>query len=257
MDYLLDTVRLSALAYKEPADIEAEIKNLGFNNFRFVKNDLTNTQCFLCSKENIVYLSFRGTTFDDWEDWATNLDCEFVDCKFGQFFKGFWLDVESVYDEILGVLVAHIVQNRKLIITGHSQGAGDAAAMGVRMLGEHRDVFRVIHYGGPRVVDSDAAYYLDRHFPDVFYRIVNNNDLVTRVPPRVFGFSHFGNLGYFTEDGVFSTDITWWDRFLDRIHGKIADIGEMHLDCLKDHMIDAEYSRLVDETTASRMDFTA
>lgn len=254
MEHFLTTAKLSALAYQDPADIENEIHKDGFENFYFIENSDTDTQAFLCSLPEVVFLSFRGTTFTSWDDWVTNLDCGFEPCPFGRVHTGFWQDVGSVYLDIMSELVKHIVQQRHLIITGHSQGAGDANAMGLKMLGEYRDVYRVIHYGGPRTVDSVAANHIDTFYPDVFHRIVNNNDLVTRVPPRISGYKHFGNLHYFLQTGEYTTNISAWEMFLDRIQGKIADIGELHLDCLQDHMIDSEYIRLVERAVDSRFE---
>jgi hypothetical protein len=64
---------------------------------------------------------------------------------------------------------------------------------------------------------------------------VNSNDLVTRVPPRSFGYRHLGTFKYFTEDGAFAEDIGWWDRFLDGWRIRIEDIVSCWTDGIRDH----------------------
>ena len=67
------------------------------------------------------------------------------------------------------------------------------------------------------------------------FRFVNNNDIVTRVPPRELQYSHVGTLKYFTEGKQLSDGMDDWSMFLDRMHGRISDILEWGTDGLKDH----------------------
>ena len=253
MNLFLATARLSQLAYADPADIETTSKAMGYRNVRFIENKETDTQAFTCSREDFAFITFRGTSFNR-ADWTTNLAAGFTECPFGMIHAGFWQDVESVYQDILSELLKkQYIRKRRIIVTGHSQGAGDAIAFAVKFLAEGRDIERVIHFGGPRTVNGQAAKHLDNFFKGVFHRVVNNNDLVTRVPPRVAGYRHFGNLHYFNEDGHYTTDISYWGMFLDRIHGTVADIGQRWPDCIKDHMI-GEYVRLCGSAMKSEED---
>ncbi|MFH1157092.1 MAG: lipase family protein [Pseudomonadota bacterium] len=229
---------LCELAYADPADAETGTKAMGYENFRFIENKETDTQAFVCSKEDFAMVAFRGTVFDNWDDWMTNLEFGFAECPFGMVHAGFWQAMESVYQDILFALVQHIVHHRRIIVTGHSQGAGDAVAFAIKYLAEGRDIERVIHFGGPQTVNGQAAKHLDNIFKGVFHRVVNNNDLVTRIPPRSAGYRHFGSLHYFTEDRRYTTKISGWGAFLDRIKGTVADIGEAWPDCVKDHFLD-------------------
>lgn len=240
MNLIFEAAVLSEFAYKDPEDISAAANAWGFENVRFIENTETDTQAFACSLGEFAFITFRGTTFYNWADWMTNLECGFIECPFGMIHAGFWRDVESVYQQILSELVRHIIKRRRVVVTGHSQGSGDAVAFAIKYLAEGQDLERVIHFGGPRTVNGQAAKHLDNIFKGVFHRVVNNNDLVTRIPPRVAGYRHFGNLHYFTEDGRYTTDISAWGMFLDRIHGTVADIGQCWPDCIKDHMI-SEY----------------
>ena len=238
----LESAKLSTWAYLEPEEIKKKLRPAGFRNFAWIENEKTDTQCFVCSKGEHMFVTFRGSSTD--EDWQTNFDIALVSCKFGLVHKGFKDDVRSVYFSILGELPKHIIKGRKLIITGHSQGAGDAVCMAVEMLEDFREIEAVVTFGGPRVVDSEAADYLDGL--GIFHRFVNNNDLVTRIAPRLFGYKHFGKLHYFREDGTYTDDISAWGRFLDRLSGKFDFGGPYRLDILNDHMPE-RYLALVEQ----------
>ena len=67
--------------------------------------------------------------------------------------------------------------------------------------------------------------------------LVNNNDLVTRVPPRSFGYSHVGTFRYFDAKGAYHEDISWWRRFVDRVEGSIDDFLKLGPDAIRDHFM--------------------
>jgi len=232
---------LSDLAYQDKARIEAELNNMGLEHFVFIENLCNDTQCFICSDDEFVFVVFRGTS--NFEDAKTDLKIFFETCPFGRIHAGFWDSAKSVSIKVFCELIKHIVARRKLVLTGHSLGGGVANSMAIKMLSEHRDIDSVPTFGCPRTVDLVAANHIDTYFPDIFHRFVNNNDIVTRIPPRMFGYKHFGNLHYFEEDGSYTNDISAWERFLDRIKGKVGDFGDAGFDCMKDHCLD--YTRLV------------
>jgi len=248
----IDSMRLSNWIYERsmPAGwtvgkFKQKLRELGFGNVKWIENKKTDTQCAVCSKGKYVYIVFRGSSTG--ADWQTNFDIELVPCKFGQVHSGFRDDVRSVYFAIVNELPRHIIKGRKLIITGHSQGAGDAICMAIEMLIDRREVEAVVTFGGPRVTDPDAAAYLDRI--NIVHRFVNNNDLVTRIAPRVFGYKHCGNLHYFRGDGTYTDEILEWDRFLDRLRYKTDFGDEFHLDILNDHMPE-RYLDLIEQAFA-------
>ena len=85
----------------------------------------------------------------------------------------------------------------------------------------------------------DSWYTFARNFNFEFkpfaQRIVNNNDLVTRIPTRTMGYSHVGSFKYFTEDGDFVEEIGFWDLFLDRWRGRLQSVVKLGLDGIQDH----------------------
>ena len=93
-------------------------------------------------------------------------------------------------------------------------------------------------FGQPRTGSRSWSRAFDvdgRHFA---FRHVNNNDLVTRVPPRSFNYKHVGALRYFDADQVCHEEISFWNRFLDRVKGRLDDFMDLHTDGIKDHGLD-------------------
>ena len=99
-------------------------------------------------------------------------------------------------------------------------------------------------FGQPRTGNRDFARNFNFEFKPYTFRFVNNNDIVTRVPPRALGYRHLGTFRYFDEAGNFHEDLGQWNRFLDRMRGRVEDILEWGTDGTKDHSMD-EYLKRV------------
>ena len=69
--------------------------------------------------------------------------------------------------------------------------------------------------------------------------MVNNNDIVTRLPPRTLKYKHVGQVKYLNSKGKLETGATPWKNFLKRvkgqIEGRIDDFLKPGTDGLKDH----------------------
>lgn len=236
-----DTMALSHYIYPRAAGglwsvdwFEGVVRSLGFDHFKWIENTLTDTQACMCTKGDSVFIAVRGSSSD--EDWETNFDIKQMKCKWGKFHQGFMKDAESIYYYVVDNLLRSWYREKKhLIITGHSQGAGVGNGLGVKLLEHNRDLFKVITYGGPRTADDELADYLDTNYADVFHRVVNNNDIVTRVPPEAFGYKHFGKFHYFYGDGSYSDNVNEWQYFKDRVVNKFDFGGEWVVDILDDH----------------------
>jgi len=100
-------------------------------------------------------------------------------------------------------------------------------------------------YGSPRVGDREWGKQFDNIEA---YRFVNNNDIVCQVPP--FGYySHIGKLYYMTYDMKIKTNMTWFQRFLDKGKGKMKAWSKFQLfDGLYDHLGSKYIKRIVGRT---------
>ena len=79
---------------------------------------------------------------------------------------------------------------------------------------------------------------------------MNNNDVVARVPPQIFGFSHVGTLMYFDADRQLHADngLSWWAKFWDRLEGRYDDVFDLTPDGIGDHSMDI-YQQLAEQMT--------
>ena len=71
-----------------------------------------------------------------------------------------------------------------------------------------------------------------------FFRFHNDNDLVTRVPARVMGYSHVGSYLYISEEQKLNDDPGFWFRFVDYVDGALDAFMEKGIDGVEDHSMD-------------------
>ncbi len=94
-------------------------------------------------------------------------------------------------------------------------------------------------YSSPRIGDRIFARTFNQEFKPAF-RIVNNNDIVTRVPARLMIFSHVGNFLYLDVEKKLHSDIHWWYQFLDGMEGIADDLfkRKINIDAIGDHKME-------------------
>lgn len=162
-------------------------------------------------------IAFRGTddissVMVDLKSWQTDSDTvgevhygfkSYVDNLEVQLFK--WLEQYSILES-----------KKRIIVTGHSLGGAAATIFITRLIEKGYKNVCLYTFGSPRVGDKNWT----KQFDDIeAYRIVNNNDAVTRIPPPLW-FRHVGKLFYVNYKGLF-VQYTWYGRIWDRIRSRI------------------------------------
>jgi len=234
----------SKLAYEAPALIEARCMEWGLHRVRFIESSQASkrdTQLFVAANDTQVVVAFRGTEPKKLQDWLADANTVLINGPFGgRVHAGFSLALDSVWEPMLAAVLEFQDQGQSLWFTGHSLGAA-LAALAVARLRDERDkpVHGLYTFGQPRIGDRafERAYNQDNRSRS--FRFVNNNDVVTRVPTRLMGFSHIGTFLYFDHKRELQTDLHFWYQLLDRIEGRIDDLGKIGTDGLKDHFMDA------------------
>ena len=227
--------KISKLSYTREANIKAYLHDY---DVTFLSDSFTDTQCFVAADNRVVIIAFRGTTMKI-KDLVTDLKIAKVKFKHEQH-EGFYYSYHSVQQDILEIVERH--QDKAIFITGHSLGASLANLCTVDLeLTQGIEVKAMYSFGSPRVFSEESAIEINKKIKHKLHRVVNNNDVVSRVPPRMFDYSHIGQLVYFEEDGGIHIDekLTWWDLFWWRVEGHLADFMEIGTDGLKDHFINA------------------
>jgi triacylglycerol lipase len=229
----------SNLAYQDEATIRSVAPSCGFNNVSV--RSVREVQALVAGSEDAVVVAFRGTRPDQLLDWMTDIDAEQV--SFSDYFKGpsvgnthrgFTVGLLRVWDLILADVAAFQDKAQTLWITGHSLGGALAAlAAAAFNLAKRVPVNGLYTYGQPRVGDLNFIAQCDSHLGSLHFRLVNDEDIVTRVPPRLFPhlpspipwfYGHSGQVLYFDGQGVLHSDEHWWNEFLIRF-----DVGADHM----------------------------
>lgn len=200
-----------------------------------IKFDIEGTEGFLGVDEYGAYLVYAGT--NDWQDVGYDLNAELVDDVFGKVHAGVQEGLDKVWLKIFP-FIEDLANEMPLAVYGHSLGGGYSTLSTARLLDAEIEVSELITFGSLRTGDTVFADTLDAASYDRHFRFVNNNDVVPRLPPRAMGYDHAGQVQVFTESGELKGHMSWLERLLDRIDGRLDDLFELGLDGIKDHSID-------------------
>ena len=223
------------IAYQEKGAIQQGVAKLGLENFEFLSKG--DTEGYVTANENIIVVAFRGTEPSHLQDLLADARVDKVQGPLGEVHRGFLHAFELVKDDMFNAIqrLRDKTHPQSLWCTGHSLGAALAVVAVAQLLVDGQTVNGLYTFGQPRVGNDAFAAEFHRRFPGRHFRFVNNNDTVTRVPPRDFGYDHTGELRYIDTAGHIQTDISFWNQFLDRVKGRMEDFLRPGTDGLKDH----------------------
>lgn len=146
------------------------------------------SQGFVARGAHTVILAYAGT--NQLSDWLTNLRVDATVTDWGQAHGGFWEAYHQEEEKAEAALGLAKEEGLPLWITGHSLG-GALAHLAAHQLHGRDVAIGLTTFGQPRTVDVVPERQLQNRLPLGYHRVVNENDLVPRVPP---GFSHSGDL---------------------------------------------------------------
>ena len=197
-------------------------------------------------------MAFRGTEPTHLKDLLPDARLHKVQGPLGDVHRGFLHAFELVKDDVFNAIQRLRDKNhpQSLWCTGHSLGAALAVVAVAHLLADGQTVNGLYNFGQPRVGDEAFAEEFQRRFSGRHFRFVNNNDSVTRVPPRAFGYSHTGELRYIDSTGEIQADMGFWNKFLDRVTGRMEDFLKPGTDGLKDHSMSL-YVQHIEKTLTS------
>jgi len=244
----------SKLAYLKEKQAKDKCKEYGFDKFKFIQNKATSTEAFVASTKEFIVVSFRGS--QQLQDWFTDFEFIHTDGPLGRTHRGFIKAYRSIEDELNEAIEKCRFKTRQglddesleslntkmhpqsIWFTGHSLGAALATVAVGHRVEQSLPVDGLYTFGSPRVFEWDAATRFEQIIASRTFRFVNNADIVTRLPKRLMGYRHVGQLKYFDENGDFKDDPSFWERFLDRMQGRFEDFMEKGFSAIKDHDID-------------------
>jgi triacylglycerol lipase len=225
----------SNLAYENDSVVQQVTTQWGLN----VEPTITgprDIQAFVAGDTRCIILAFRGTVNEkegrfDPNNWIVNLDAiqVSVDPAFhveGRIHDGFARAFSTLWSRIQEAIKKLQTQAQSLWITGHSLGGALAFIAAAARTFEDRLPFNGLYtFGQPRVGNPEFCGNCDTHFGDQYFRFVNDEDIVTRVPPRFFPhfprpdiYGHCGQLRYFDSGGQMHSNENYWNSFLASVH---------------------------------------
>ena len=230
----------SRLAYKSEDTIRNKLQEQGFNS-EFINEPSTDTQLFIAHNGTAVVISFRGT--EKFKDWLTNAGIEFHNTSNGRTHKGFDKALDSVWSQIIKALEKAHQYGQPIWITGHSLGGALAVLAAARLaLDIDQNVYKSINglytFGQPRVGDRVFVKALDNEIKPRYFRFVNDNDMVPRVPDRLNQYQDGGSISFFDSKGTLHHDVGFWFAFLERIKGSYQQKLDMIPSFIEHHFID-------------------
>ena len=216
----------SNYAYKDKEEAEPLFESRGYSNYEFV--DKKGSQAHIVWNDEYIVLVFRGTQVTEIADIKADFNA-WPDAgqSGGWVHNGFQNALDAIWAPILDILVDHT--DKKIMICGHSLGAGMATIAASRLKNDNPMLFT---FGSPRVGNKP---FIDSFKDIIHYRFVNNNDIVTAVPMAFTGYRHHGQCMYIDYHGQIQ-QFSLWQRLKDKFRGRLrAWQKKQAFDGLHDH----------------------
>ncbi len=184
----LSAALASHIAYFDKDRIRQTCVSWQLEKCHFIERD--NTECFVAGDSDTAIVAFRGTE-KKVADWLTDLNAFGTTRSYGRVHRGFWAAFQGVA-YLLDAAIADL-GSPNLVLTGHSLGG----ALAVIAAAEWKDKYPVqsiYTYGQPAVGKGHFPGFMRENYDDLFYRFVNDDDIVPMVPPL---YCHTGQLYHF------------------------------------------------------------
>jgi triacylglycerol lipase len=223
------------IAYQDKHTIQPAVAALGLKNFEFLSR--MDTEGYIAANEHIIIVAFRGTEPTHLRNLLADAQFHKVQGPPGEVHRGFLHAFQLVKDDMVNTIqrLRNKSNPQSLWCTGHSLGGALAVVAAAQLFVDGHKVNGLYTFGQPRVGGETFTTECARRLAGQYFRFVNNNDTVTRVAPRALGYAHTGEVRYIDADGQIQTDIGFWNRFLDRVKGRMEDFLKPGSDGLKDH----------------------
>lgn len=241
---------LAMIAYNDEAEVTRAAAEIGFPDVTFFEN--RGAQAYRFRNRHNSVIACRGTEPNEWTDIRADVDAVAVLAETaGKVHRGFKREVDNLWP----MLETSLMNNKQPVyFTGHSLGGAMAKICASRCLLSHisTNPQQLFTYGSPRVGNRSYVKFVTLDH----YRFVNNNDIVTRVPPIWLGYQHSGHEVYFNRNG----DIKQYGYLMkrrDRWRGFLKELMLWKVDHLGDHSIHRYCENLVKAVLAEKESMAA
>lgn len=239
---------LAAASYFDEPHAAEVVRQIGFKGSQYFDRD--GAQAYIFWNDSDCVVSCRGTEPNEWNDIRADVNAVGVLTEaFGTVHKGFKEEVDDLWPMLEDALIKN---NKTLWFTGHSLGGAMATICAGRcFLSEINSMPQALFtYGSPRVGDKRFVNFVELDHS----RWVNNNDIVTRVPPVWMGYRHCGTEMYMNRNGKLS-DVNGWTRTYDRLRGFLHGLRQFRIDHFSDHSIDRYIENIVNSVREQHSEY--
>ena len=218
------------IAYNDEDETRRACEIIGFDDVTFYDRD--GSQAYRFRNDHDCVIACRGTEPNEWNDIRADANATAVLAETtGKVHRGFKQEVDDLWPMLETALLSN---EQPLWFCGHSLGGAMATICAGRCFLSHINSVpdQLYSYGSPRVGNNRYINYVKlEHF-----RYVNNNDIVTRVPPILLGYRHCGQEVYLNRDGEIK-QINHVNRRRDRWKGFLRGLTKWRIDHFGDHSI--------------------
>jgi hypothetical protein len=173
-----------AMLYNDPG-VKKELDDLGFSRVQLIEANDIGMQAFIAARPDVVILAFRGST--ELIDWLGDFNFPQQDGAAhgvsGKVHQGFATALEAVWPALATLVPAYADRRQPIWVTGHSLGGGEAALAAARFAAQGVPIAAVYTFGAPRAGNQEFARTASALVDGHFYRVVNELDIVPRLPP--------------------------------------------------------------------------
>ncbi|MEW6096545.1 MAG: lipase family protein [bacterium] len=237
--YLLS--QICAMAYSNEPEVSPEVYEALGTRLDIYSMSVKDTQALGIANSTELIIAFRGTEPYCINDWLTDIN---IKRKKG-IHKGFLKAYQDIERDIRTIVKDNL--SKDIYITGHSLG-GALTSICALEFGLSYPIVGIYTFGAPRCLNKKQVKIYNSFFKDISYRLVNNCDIVTRIPTRVSGYHHTAQLVYIDNNGKLhygDSAYNLWQTFWDRVEGRLESLAHLRLaDGIDDHAI-ANYIKLL------------
>ncbi len=235
---------IASLSYYDEVVVRPVAASMGLPGCEFFERD--GAQAYVLWNDFDCVVACRGTEPGEWNDIRADANAVSVVTEtLGKVHKGFNDEVNDIWPLLEKALAGN---ERALWFCGHSLGGAMATICAGRcFLSEVVNTPRALFtYGSPRVGDRQFVNFVKLDHT----RWVNNNDIVTRVPPPWMGFRHGGVEHYLDSTGRLRR-VHGLTRTMDRVRGFLLGLLRFRVDHFSDHSIDRYVENILAELRLS------
>ena len=241
---IIYNVNLTNAAYFKSTEIDW--KALGIKKVTWMNDSKTDTQGFTALSSDTLYIVWRGSSSP--KDFLK--DAQVKKVNFVQpgekVHNGFYTAFESVkedlYSSINFILSKKLDKIKSVVICGHSLGAALTVISSYMICKDFPQITHLVKnvtIGCPRVGNSTFKDNYNKLVPKSI-RIVNDKDLVTRIPK--IGYTHINEGITLNEKG----EVITYSSINPFRHVVEIFISDVSGEAIKDHMVD-NYLKVIDK----------